>query len=189
MKVRLDLNVAREIRSIATSKKPGGLKVGEICRMTAIIERRTYFANPFTWLKVTVGRLIHGLGFYPRIWLKTVERGMCEPTLFEEIEDSPLMRVVSSVKKEYPIKVVTRFNGPKTMLFCVASEPVAIGKKMLEELEVGDVITVGRHGDICLNSRGEAFSNYVSRLHCFVYRESVDGYVLVSCSPNSTSLF
>ncbi len=183
MKIRLDLDVERMVRAI---RSKGNVVKGNLYRLKSVIDRHDECCRVYLSYN---GIACNNALFIPRFILQIDKLGYCDPSLFEEIKDSKIMKVVSSVKEGYPIKVVIRFNGPRTVLFRVASEPAVVGAMMLAELAVGDVITVGRHGDICLNSRGEAFSNYISRLHCFVYRESAESFVLVSCSPNSTSLF
>ena len=183
MKIRLDLDVERMVRAI---KSEGNVVKGNLYRLKSVIDKHDECCRVYISYN---GIACNNALCIPRFILQIDKLGYCDPSLFEEIEDSKLMNVVSSVKEGYPIKVVIRFNGPRTVLFRVASEPAVVGDMMLAELAEGDVITCGRHGDINLNSRCEPFTNSVSRLHCFIYRESVDSYVLVSCSLNSTSLF
>ncbi len=110
--------------------------------------------------------------------------------LFNEIENSPLIKAVSKAKEGATMRVIARFCNLKDIKLFLWQHPVTISEEKLSLLKVGDVLTLGRlkDCDICCDANDIPFTRAVSRMHCFVYRETEKTYKLIDCSSFGTEV-
>jgi hypothetical protein len=162
MEFRIDLSLMRKVVAV---KSDGTIKKGEIYTVTNVRVGRT-----------STTLLIDGVEY--------------NSVLFHEIEDSALMKAVSKAKEGAKFSTIARFSEAKDIKLLLMYQKVTICKKVLANMEVGDVLTIGRLNDcdICCDDNDMFFLTSVSRMHCFVYRETEKRYRLIDCSSFGTEI-
>ena len=162
MEFRIDVTLMRKVVAV---KSEGAIKKGGV----------------YTVSKVSVGRTSTML---------LIDGGEYNSVLFNEIENTPLMNAVSRAKEGAKFNTIARFSSARNIELLLWRHNVTIGKKVLAKMEVGDVLTIGRLSscDITCDDNGMTFMACVSRMHCFVYRETEKLYKLIDCSSFGTEI-
>lgn len=116
----------------------------------------------------------------------------CDDEIFNsvklaEVENCSLQKILSAVKSGNSWKVIGRFSKPCNISLVLGNRiSIIIPKEDVEKIAVYDVYSIGRNIDC--NMRTAYYSSEVSRMHCFVYRESEESYRIIDCSTYGTEI-